>query len=397
MQIFIKMYFWYLSMTEKETLLANLIKKSDKSETEVKKLIADKVNELSGLVSEEGAIYIIANELGIKLDSSKPKRELNQSKIEEIKEPKTPVSLVCKVIKKYDKVTFSSQSGTDGNVQSVLVGDDTGIIRVVFWNDKTELLENVVEGDILKIINAYTRENTNSERIEIHFGQYSDIEVNPKGVKIELKEFTPQDIEFTQKKVNELEEGNRNIKISGIVASFDIPRFYFGCPQCYKKVFQDDGTYKCAEHEEVKALKIPIVNVVIDDGTGSITLVGFRDRAESLTGIKTDEILKLSEDIDRYNDFSKKIVGSKLEVGGNVGLSSLTGDKQILTNQVMKLEIKDIEEIAEELVEESKDKKAPVKKEVKEQKKETKEADPDIDDALDDLEVEEIDFDDDVL
>lgn len=133
----------------------------------------------------------------------------------------------------------------------------------------------------------------------------------------------------------------------------------------------------------------------------------------------TDEILGLSEDIDKYNDFSNRIIGSKLEVGGNVGLSSLTGDKQVLTNQVMNLEISDVDDIAEELVEESEEKedtkedkkeekpkeekeektekKADKKEDKKESKKEEPESDPDIDAALDDMEVEEIDFDDDVL
>ena len=177
-------------MSEKEKLLDNLVKKSGKKKEELSKLISEKVNELSGLISDEGAIYIIANELGVRLDSERPKKEANLVKIEEVTEPKTPVSLVCKVIRKYDRVSFSSKNGGEGSVQSILVGDESGIIRIVFWNDKTEILDNVHEGDVLKIINAYTKENNNSERIEIHYGQYSDVEVNPKGLKVELKEFT---------------------------------------------------------------------------------------------------------------------------------------------------------------------------------------------------------------
>lgn len=368
-------------MSEKEKLLENFIEKSGKSKQEIEKLVADKVNELSGLVSEEGAIYILANELNVKLDQDRPKREVDEIKIENITEPKTPTSLMCKVIKIYDKVNFSSKSGSEGSVQSILVGDETGIIRVVFWNDKTEILENVHDKDILKIINAYTRENTNSERIEIHFGQYSDIEINPEGIEIELPEFTPTQIEFKDKKVNELEEGDKNVKISGVITSFDIPRYYFGCPQCFKKVFQDEGIYKCAQHDEVEARRIPIVNIIVDDGTASLTIVGFRDRAEELTNLKTEDLLKLTEDIDKYNAFSKSMIGGKLEVGGNVSLSQLTGDKQVLANQVLNLEIKEIEEIAKELVEEDKEK--------------NKNQNSSIDDE--DLELDEIDFDDDLL
>ena len=381
-------------MTEKEKLFEELIKKSGKSREELEKLVSDKVNELSGLVSEEGAIYIIANEMGIRLDTDRPKREINQLKIEEITQPKTPVSLVCKIVKKYDKVSFSTDSGSEGSVQSILAGDETGVIRVVFWNDKTELLDSVQEGDILKIINAYTRENTNSERIEVHFGQYSDIEVNPQGVEIEVKEFVPEEIEFEEKKVTEINEGDKNIKITGVITTFDIPRYYFGCPECYKKVFQDEGTYKCAMHDEVEAMRIPIVNIVVDDGSGSISVVGFRDRAQDLTKLTKEKLLELTEDIDKYNEFSKSIIGSKVEVGGNTSQSPLTGENQILVNQVISINLKDIDELAKEIINED-EKEVSQESDEENKKKKTEKESNFLDD--DELDIEEIDFNDDLM
>lgn len=385
-------------MTEKEKLLQNLIEKTGKSEDELEKLVTDKVNELSGLVSAEGAIYIVANELGIRLEAEKPKKEVSVSKISDVTEPKTPVSIECKVIRKYDRVNFSSQKGTEGSVQSLLAGDETGVIRVVFWNDKTELLENIHEGDILKVINAFTRENANSERIEIHYGQYSDIEVNPEGLKIELKEYKPEDIEFIEKKIADLEEGERNIKVKGIVTDFDIPRFYLACPHTFKKVFQDEGKYLSPVHGEVDPIRVPIVNMVIDDGSSSIIIVGFRDRAESLTGLSSEEIIALSENIDKYRAFSKKVIGSEVQIGGNVGTSNLTGDKQLLVNQVLGIEFQKIEDIAKDLVEE--DNKPKAKKETKkedEPKKEEKKKEAATDEDDIDIDIEEIDFDDDLL
>ena len=225
-------------MGEKEKLLNNLIEKSGKSKEELDKLIAEKVDELSGLVSDEGAIYIIANDLGVRLEAEKAKKDADSVKIEDITEPKTPVSFLCKVIRIYNRVTFSSGDGSEGSVQSVLVGDETGVIRIVFWHEKADILENIHDGDILNVSNAYTRENTRSERIEVHYGQYSDIEVNPKGVNIELKEFVPSEVEFTEKKVTELGDSDRNVKIKAIITDFEIPRFYFGCPECFKKCFK---------------------------------------------------------------------------------------------------------------------------------------------------------------
>lgn len=370
-------------MTEKERLLQTLIEKTGKSQEELQKLIAEKINELSGLISEEGAIYILANEMGVRIEIEKPKRELPLTKIADIKEPKTPVSFTCKIIRIYDRVTFTSKTGTEGSVRSILVGDETGIIRIVFWNDKTQILDNLHEGDILNVINAYTRENLNTERIEVHYGQYSDIDVNPKGIEITLKEYSPQINDFTEKKISETEEGERNIKIKGIITDFDIPRFYLGCPDCFKKVFQDEGTHKCAEHSVVEPMRVPIVNLIIDDSTASIPVVGFRDRAEQLTGINSQELISLSEDIEKYRNFSKKIIGSQAEIIGNIGQSNLTGEKQLLANQIIERILKTIDETE-----------TPKEETSTQQETEKETTEPQTDD---DIEIEEIEFDDDLL
>lgn len=386
-------------MEEKEKLLKSLAELTKKSEKELQKLVLDKINELSGLVSEEGAIYIIANELGVKLANDKVKKNTVQAefkKINEITEAKMPVSLVCRVIKKYEKVSFSTKAGTSGCVQSLLVGDDTGVIRVVFWNDKTEMLEKIKEKDVLKVINAYTRENPNLERIELST-QYSEIEINPKGVEVKLKEFVQTGIEFKSKKISELSEGDKNIKLTVIVTDFEIPRFYFACPECFKKIFQDEGSQKCAEHNEVKAIKIPIVNLIVDDGENTITIVGFRDRAENLTGAKAEEIISLTQDIDKYKNFSKKMIGSKMNIAGNVSVSSMTGDKQFLVSQVLGVEFKEISEIVNELVKESTDKKKPKEKKIESKNEEKTAKEKAIFEEEIDLEIEEINIDDDLL
>jgi replication factor A1 len=372
-------------MTEKEKLIDSLAQKSGKTKEELNEMISEKVNELSGLISEEGAVYIIANELGVRLESERPKKDANLVKIDEITQPKVPVSLNCKVLRKYDRVNFSSKNGGEGSVQSLLVGDETGIIRLAFWNDKTQLLDNIHEGDILKVINVYSRENTNQERIEIHYSQYSDIEVNPKGLEIKVKEMNIADL-GTPKKISELEEGDKNIKLEGIVTDFEIPRYYIGCPECFKKVIKDENSYQCAEHGEVESIKIPIVNVILDDGDATISVVGFRDRAEKMTQLSDKDIIQLTEDIDKYRDFSKKIIGSKLEIIGNSSLNNMTGDIQVIANQILNIEFKNIEEVAKEMIKEDN-----TSKKTENKKKDNVSKQEDLDD------IEEIDIDDDLL
>lgn len=390
-------------MTEKEKLLSALVQKTQKTQVELERLVQNKINELSGLVSAEGAIYILANEFGVRLDVEKPKKEANTVKIEQIKEPKMSVSVTVKILRKYDKVQFSSAQGSSGSVQSLLVGDETGVTRVVFWNDKTELVDTMNEGDILQLHNVYSRQNNNSERMEVHYGQYSALEVNPPGIKIEVKPLAgAEQISYVEKKISELEVGERNVRIKGLVTDFDVPRFYLGCPQCFKKVFQDEGVSKCSEHGQVKEVKVPIVQMIVDDGQSTIAVVGFRDRAEKLTNLTGSEIVFLTEQLGKYRLFSKRISGATIELAGNVSANNVTGDKQLLVNAVFKLQLKpQSAEYAEEEREipevEEKPKKSSKKEEPKKEAKKVESNDESSSSDNIDIDIEEITIDEDIL
>lgn len=379
-------------MTEKEKLFETLIEKSGKTKDELQKILTEKVNELSGLVSEEGAMYIIANELGIKLEGEKPKKQADLYKISEVIEEKKPTSLLCKVLRKYDRVTFSSSSGGEGSVQSILVGDDTGIIRIVFWNDKTELLDNVQENDILRVTNAYSRLNNHNNRIEVHFGPYSDLEVNPEGETVEVVEYQPS-IEFSEKKISEITQNDKNIKLKATITDFDIPRFYLACPECFKKVFQDEDSYKCGEHGDVEAMKVPIVNIIVDDSTGTLNAVAFRDRAEKLTNLDKETIISLTEDVDKYKEFKNSIIEQSVEIAGNASVNAMTEETQLIINQILQAPSKEDSDETNNTAK-SQDESSKTQEESS-QKENTSKQNNNLDD--DEIDVEEISIDDDLL
>ena len=360
---------------------------SSKSLDEVKELVKKKVEELSGLVSEEGAMYVVANELGVKLEG-KPSSvgSSEYKKIDEINEDKVSVSLVAKVLRKYDLKEFESKnSSSKGKVQSLLVGDETGIIRVTFWGDQVEKIQDVDRDTIVDIKNGYVRENTSNSRLEVHFSNYSDIEVNPKDVSIEVKEIRPEN---TAKEIQDISLQDKNISIKATIVDVDIPRFYLGCPHTYKKVFVDEGKYISPDHGEVEPLKIPITNLVVSDSTGTISIVAFRDRAEELFSKKADEIVHLAEDLEGYREISKSMVGSQVEVAGNVSENQMTGELQLIVNDVIFKSVHSIEEVADEVMSENKESTQ------EEMKKSVDNSEVSIDD---DLDIEEIDIDDDLL
>ena len=121
-------------------------------ELEIK--IKDKINELSGLISEEGASHIIANELGVEVVSQTQQR----LKVKEVYAGMKTVTTLVKVIQKYEVREFS-KGDNKGKVCSLFVGDETGVTRLVFWNEQVDQLIYVNENDILLVKDAYARDN----------------------------------------------------------------------------------------------------------------------------------------------------------------------------------------------------------------------------------------------
>ena len=149
-----------------------------------------KINELSGLISEEGAAHIIANELGVELVSLSSKK----LKIKEVYAGMRNITAVGKVVRKFEVREFLKDNRS-GKVCSLILGDETGTVRVVFWNEQVDLLRSISEGDVLLVREAYVRENNNDR--EIHLGNQGSIVINPEGESVGM---VREGISFQRKK-----------------------------------------------------------------------------------------------------------------------------------------------------------------------------------------------------
>ncbi|MHA1514908.1 MAG: DUF2240 family protein [Candidatus Heimdallarchaeaceae archaeon] len=71
---------------------------------------------------------------------------------------------------------FSRENGSKGKVRDITISDSTGIIRVVLWDDKTQLINENDINKIISIINGFTRKGRYSD-IEIHCGNQTRVDV----------------------------------------------------------------------------------------------------------------------------------------------------------------------------------------------------------------------------
>jgi replication factor A1 len=282
-----------------------IISSGKMSAEEIDNKIKFKINELSGLISEEGAAHIIANELGVVL----VEKNDTQLKIKEIYAGMRDIITAGKVVQKYETREFARGNST-GKVCSIVIGDETATIRVVFWNDQVDQLSRVNKDDIVMIKEAYVRENRGGR--EIHLGDKGELEINPEGVTIEnVREGTS----YARKQIKEIQDGEEGIELLGTVVQVFDPRFWSTCPDCNKKVAEDNS---CATHGAVTPGHGYVLNLVLDDGTGTIRGTFWKNQTNNLLGKTEEEMSAFKENPSSFESLKTDLLGEQVKVMGRV-------------------------------------------------------------------------------
>ncbi len=319
-----------------DEIVEKIVGSTGLNKQEIEDKINQKIKDLDGLVSKEGAAHIIAHECGIKIFDIKKSYKLN-----ELVEG-SRVDVAAKLVQKYGTREYSKENRT-GKVANILVGDETSLMRVVFWDENLiTKLDTVKEEDVLKFKNAFVKRNNNFK--ELHLGSGTDFIVNPPGESIgevSLKSVS----QSVKKKISELQEGD-NVEIYGTIVDFFEPRFYEACPECNKKVILNDGKFYCNVHGKVIEKMVPIVNIFFDDGTDNIRVVFFREIASNFLGVSSSELYSFKGDAVKLDEIRKKILGKQLKIIGRVNKNEMFSRLEITGNNFFEL---DPIEVAKEL------------------------------------------------
>lgn len=298
----------------KEKIIASKQLNADELETKIQ----EKMDSLGSLISEEGAAHIIANELGISLGAG-PSTE---TKLKDVHAGMKNVFVLVKVLKKYEVRSFGPDGS--GKVGSVFVGDETGFSRLTFWNDKTSYLSQFNEGDVLEIQHAYSREN--NDRVEIHMGSSSHCIINPEGKEVTVKERS-QTQEENPKKLNEITEQDTFVNITATIVQVYDPRFFESCPECNKRMQEQDGGFVCVTHGKQEPKFNYVMNLFLDDGTSNLRASLWKEQINILLGKSEDEVLTLRTNQDLLEqtktDLLGKIISARARVRKNENYNNL--------------------------------------------------------------------------
>ncbi len=295
--------------------------KTGLSDEDINKKIEDKLSQLSGLISREGAAHIIANELNVKLFEQNGKL-----KIKDILPGMRSVTAILKVLRLYP-ITEFERNGQKNKVGSALVGDETGTLRLTLWGSQADHLAQMQEGTILKVQDAYVKENRG--RTELHLGDRSKLLLNPEGESIShVKQFATDSV---RKSIKDLEPDMENVEILGFIVQVDDPRFFEVCPQCGKRI-RGEEQYKCPEHGTVRPMVSYVMNTTVDDSTDNVRAVFYKRQTERLLGKTEAEIQAYQANLA---DFPKQILlGKPVKLIGRTKMNLMFNRLEFVTQMV---------------------------------------------------------------
>ncbi len=155
------------------------------------------------------------------------------------------ITVVGRVLEVDDIRTFERDDGSEGRVSNVVIGDETGSLRVTLWDDQAEDVEAFEEGDVLEVDGGSVRDRDGT--IECHVGAAGRLRAVDADVR-----FVPE-----VAAIGRVEPGE-TVDIAGVVRSADELRTFE----------RDDGSTG------------RVRNVRIQDETGDIRVAIWGDRAE---------------------------------------------------------------------------------------------------------------------
>jgi len=253
------------------------------------------------------------------------------------------VDLVGGIVNISEKRDFE-KGGRKGSVLNVVLGDETGTIRLSLWDKEIDLLNTlgVEENDVLKVTNGYVKEDNRGNN-ELRIGKFGKIEkiegedfVMPKGGDIE-KNFEGVKV----KDINDLREGEYSEVRASIIQVFRRNPFFEVCPKCETRIEKSGDVWVCKDHGNVEPKYQLVISGVMDDGSGNIRVVFFRDLAEKALDKKIEELRELvSKEADPLSLYENlDVLGKEFIIRGRMKNNQFSERMEFVANEVESVDV----------------------------------------------------------
>ncbi len=195
-------------------------------------------------------------------------------KISDLKEGLFNITLKVQIQRVFRLSTFTRQrDGSEGRVLSILGADETGTVRLVFWDDKASEMEDAEEGEVIQLNGVNTRLNRDGTEVEVHIGRAASIERGLKdeidAVEATLSGITSEPLGM--KEIVDLTTGMWDVDIEGkVVTVYDVTTF----------------TTKDGRDGRVR-------NVILADESGKTRVTFWNDDVDKIEKVKEGDIIRI--------------------------------------------------------------------------------------------------------
>jgi len=238
----------------------------------VERLIDEERAKAGGLLTEEAAAHLVASNLGL---GGAGERIESKLRIGDLTSGLRDVSLTGRVIHVFPARSFSRRDGREGKVLRMLLGDRTGSVAIVLWDEKADLVaaSKVKQGKIVRVLHGYTRERRGE--VEVNVGSRGQIYLEPMDA---IEEDHPP-VESFFRTPGEV-HGAGSVNLVGVVVD-RYPASTFT---------RRDGSVG------------KVARLVLEEGGGRINLVLWDDRVDELGDVGVGTRLRLTNGSARVRD-----------------------------------------------------------------------------------------------
>ena len=252
-------------MTAQEIIDEILQKNPEVSHEQILEKIEAEKARTSGLLDDQTILRLIAAKYGISVKQNERRNDGTLS-TNRLVAGLNNVTIAGQVIAVFATRSFEGEK--PGKFATIMVADHDGIIRVVLWNDKADLVEKneLKVGQAIRLLHGYTRLDLYG-KVELHLGGKSQIEVEAQTKATEYPS-----IDKFASKISSLNKTSGNVHLSGTVkAVLGVTKF--------TRSDQSDGT---------------VMRFTLSDGSGEVTVVAWNEKALELErSLKTNVSLQL--------------------------------------------------------------------------------------------------------
>ena len=194
-------------LSEFDELLDNILKqKPEFTREDIQDKIQQKKEKIgAGYLTDQGALFLIASDLGIGLTQTF-KTEI---RLKDLSVGAKDVSVESRVLNISPARQFSRKDGSPFLLRTMTIYDNDSTVSVKLWDEKANLpgIEKLKPGDLIKIIKAYVKSDLNGSPT-INVGSGSDIDTTNQESEI-------RPIEALTIDSSEIKENQNDLVISG--------------------------------------------------------------------------------------------------------------------------------------------------------------------------------------